>query len=279
MQFLNTLSFAPDVNNWLANARRPRILHVFERACNLIDERGEVLSIVTPQIGNGPFNLVIEDDSLVFSNLNVKSSISISPNQLTIADSTIRIAHAELWKPRPDWEWLHVRKDEIFNQLLLLPALDFQPSIPKFLTSKLSSMLVNQDISTAKKTASKLAGLGFGLTPAGDDYILGGLLAVWLIHPPGFAKKLASEIAKTAASLTTSLSAAWLKSAGRGEAGVLWHDFFDALGAADFGSIQYAREKILAVGETSGFDSMLGFINTFSRWQEMKSLQLQRITP
>ena len=59
MQFINVLSVAPDVNNWLANSRLPRILYVFDRACNLINEPREVLSIVTPQIGNGPFNLVM----------------------------------------------------------------------------------------------------------------------------------------------------------------------------------------------------------------------------
>jgi hypothetical protein len=56
-QSINTLSLAPNACTGLANTRYPRILHVFDRACNLINERREVLSIVTPQIGNGPFNL------------------------------------------------------------------------------------------------------------------------------------------------------------------------------------------------------------------------------
>jgi len=59
MQLINALSIAPDVNSWLANSRQLRILHIFDRACNLINERRKVLSIVTQQIGNGPFNLVI----------------------------------------------------------------------------------------------------------------------------------------------------------------------------------------------------------------------------
>jgi len=59
MQSINALSLAPDVRNWLANSRQPCILHVFDHACNLISERREVLSIVTPQIRNGPFNLIV----------------------------------------------------------------------------------------------------------------------------------------------------------------------------------------------------------------------------
>ncbi len=47
MNAINVLSLSRDGNDWLANSLRPRILHVFERACNLINERREVLSIVT----------------------------------------------------------------------------------------------------------------------------------------------------------------------------------------------------------------------------------------
>jgi hypothetical protein len=49
------LSLAPAVNTWLKDSRHPRILHIFDSACNLINESREVLSIVTPQIGRGNF--------------------------------------------------------------------------------------------------------------------------------------------------------------------------------------------------------------------------------
>jgi hypothetical protein len=50
------LSLAPAVNTWLAASRHPRILHLFNSACNLINARREVLSIVTPQIGREDFS-------------------------------------------------------------------------------------------------------------------------------------------------------------------------------------------------------------------------------
>ena len=271
MLYINALSLATNVNDWLANSHHPRILHAFEQACNLINERKEVLSIVTPKIGDGPFNLVIEEDVFVFQNLSLESPISIFPNQLTLADLTINTTDAKLWNPRPDWGRLNARRDEIFNQLMSLSVSNSQPSIPNFLVSNFSSALANTDISTAKTAASQLAGLGQGLTPSGDDFIMGAIYATWTIHPPDVAKDLAREIANTAAPLTTSLSAAWLRSAGRGEAGILWHDLFDAMISADPGSIQYTIDKILAVGETSGSDSISGFIDTFLCWQEMRS--------
>jgi len=89
------------------------------------------------------------------------------------------------------------------------------------------------------------------------------LLAAWIIHPLEVANVLAKEITNIAAPLTTSLSAAWLRSAGRGEAGALWHHFFDALVSSDLVQIQNAMDKILEVGETSGADALSGFVGAF----------------
>lgn len=274
MQSISALSLAPDVNDWLVNSRHPRILHIFERACNLINERREVLSIVAPQIGNGPFNLVIEDSVFFSEHLDLQSPISNSDVQLRLGDLTINTAGAKLWSPRPDWEGLHAVRTHILKQLT------------QFSNSPISNLLYSlaiADLPSSLTATQKLAGLGAGLTPSGDDFIIGAIYAAWIIHPPEIARVLALEITQTAAPLTTSLSAAWLKSAGRGEAGTLWHEFFDALISVsrivadpDGGrasptyrtAVQKSVDKILAVGETSGVDALSGFINTFLQWAD-----------
>jgi hypothetical protein len=262
MQFINALSLTANVNIWLANSRHLRILHVFDHACNLINERREILSIVTPQIGNGPFNLVVEDHVLFPEYINIESPVSIVSNQIMLSDRAIHTTNAKLWNARPDWEKLHVHRDNILNQLMKFSITD-----GAFSTS-LFSALVNADLSTSITAAKQLAGLGQGLTPAGDDFLLGAIYAAWIIHPPEICGMLANAIAATAAPLTTSLSAAWLRSAGKGEAGILWHQFFDVLISANPARIQEAMDKILAVGETSGADAMAGFIGLFMCWGE-----------
>lgn len=263
MSYINALSLVSNINDWLANSRHPRILHVFDHACNLINERREVLSVVTPEIGNGPFNLVIEEDVFVSRNLSIESPISISQNQLILANLTINKADAKLWNPCPNWERLHARRYEILNQLISLSLPNFRPSIPDSIAFNLSKELANADVSTARIATSQLAGLGQGLTPSGDDFIMGAILAAWIIHPANIAKVLAKDLASTAASLTTSLSAAWLRSAGKGEAGSLWHYFFDALLSENIMTIQGALEKLHNVGHTSGDDALAGFTSTF----------------
>jgi len=275
---INAVSIAPNARDWLANSRHPRILHVFDRACNLINERREILSIVTQQIGNGPFNLVVEDDVLFSEHLNLQSLISVFPNQLNLGDLIINTGNAKLWSSRPDWETLHARRNEILNQLMSLPITNYQArgldmgfatsAQPYSTTTSLPAKRLISALSTAHipsllTATQKLAGLGIGLTPAGDDFILGAVLATWIIHPLDIARGLAEEITNIASPLTTSLSAAWLKSAGRGEAGILWHQFFDALISANPVHVQEAMDKILAVGETSGADALAGFIGLF----------------
>jgi hypothetical protein len=285
MLYIDALSLTSNVNEWLANSRHPRILHVFDHACNLIDEHGDVLSVVTSGIGDGPFNLVVGSDISFFRNLTAQTPISIRKDQLNLGDLTIDTAEAKLWNPRPDWESLHAKKDEIFNQLKSLQIASYansgldtgfatsaQPDLTtnlESITSKLSYAIANADFSSAKTIASQLAGLGIGLTPAGDDYLMGAIYATWIIKPIKTATNLAREIAESAAPLTTSLSAALLRSAGRGEAGILWHKFFDALLAGE--DIELPITKLIAVGETSGADALAGFISTFISYLESEA--------
>ena len=97
---------------------------------------------------------------------------------------------------------------------------------------------------------------------------MGAIYAAWIVHPPEIASILAQEISNTAAPLTTSLSVAWLRSAGKGEAGILWHEFFDALLSTNTSRVQETMKSILAVGETSGADALAGFCSVFASWTE-----------
>ena len=266
---IETRSLAPAVINWLANASHARILHVFDRSCNLIDESGEILSVVDPQIGNGPFNLVLETELRFSDYLDSESGVSIQGDRLSIGDLTIRTGAAKLWNPSPDWRTLHASREHIVSRLnqLQIPY-DLNFPLPVWPMSNLPKALAAADLSTARLTSSKLAGLGIGLTPSGDDFLMGAVHAVWIIHPRNVAGELGGVIATVAAPLTTSLSAAWLRCASKGEAGELWHRFFDAL-AGRIGDPRRVMEKILAVGETSGADALVGFVSTLTAWTEV----------
>ncbi len=79
MQRINAVSLTHNAKDWLTNSHYLRILHIFDNVCNLINERGEILSVVTPQIGNGPFNLVLEKDVLFSGYLRLRVSNTYLP--------------------------------------------------------------------------------------------------------------------------------------------------------------------------------------------------------
>jgi hypothetical protein len=239
---------------------------VFDRVCNLINERGEILSVVSPEIRNGPFNMVIEEEGRFSRHLSVESPVTIFPDKLILGDWIINTTKAKLWNPRPDWERLHTRRYEIFDQLMSLSLLNYQPLIPESICSTLSNALANADISTARTATSQLAGLGQGLTPTGDDFIMGAIYATRILHPPEITDVLTREIVNVAVPLTTSLSAVWLRSAGKGEAGILWHEFFDTLLTGEI--LELPITKLLSVGETSGADALAGFFGVFFAYKE-----------
>jgi hypothetical protein len=261
------VTLTENVSRWLAHPRQPRMLHVFDEACNLINERKEVLSVVTAKIGNGPLNLVVQDGLSFSENLYAESDVRVEGENLNLGDLTIYTTAAKLWDPRPNWQKLYAQQNRIFTQLQHVQITTYQDRIglqfPDSLVADLSSALATADIITASKLACHLAGLGIGLTPAGDDFLMGAMHAVWILHPPEVALALAREIAEAAAPLTTSLSAALLRSAAKGEAGIGWHEFLDALISDETLRIQAALDKLLAVGESSGADALAGFAKTY----------------
>jgi len=269
MRSIRSLSVTPEVNDWLANTRHPGILHVFDQACNLVNEEKRVLSIVTTEIGNGPFNLVVENRGLFSEKIQFGSPVSISGARLSIGDLTFSTRDAKRWSPGPNWKKLHDSRSGIQSQCaaLTMPNSELSDALRRSLTFAFAS----GDLSASMAIASKLAGLGYGLTPAGDDFILGALYAMLIIHPQEVVNQLVNEIVSTAAPLTTTLSAAWLRAAGRGEAGPAWHEFFSALLHANSVQIQFTMNKLLATGASSGAEALAGFIGTFISYAEVEA--------
>jgi hypothetical protein len=71
---------------------------------------------------------------------------------------------------------------------------------------------------------------------------------------------LFNPIASTAASLTTTLSAAYLKSAAAGECIDHWHRLFTALAQPDVDVLAQATKSLMSIGHTSGADGLAGFL-------------------
>lgn len=95
-----------------------------------------------------------------------------------------------------------------------------------------------------------LVGLGEGLTPSGDDVLVGVLLALRYLGRPECADEIWASIAEHVPRRTTALSATLLASAAEGDAAPQVIELLAAL--AGHRPLEPALDRLLAVGSTSG---------------------------
>ncbi len=132
----------------------------------------------------------------------------------------------------------------------------------------LMQALQDGDRSGIRENAALLAGLGPGLTPAGDDYLVGLMagLRLWLapLENSGLSPEEACPIILEATEgRTTLLSRAFLRSAKQGLFGENWHELLAALARGDAIGVQRAARRILSSGATSGADALAGFLSPY----------------
>lgn len=284
------------------------VLAVFERACNLVTRDGNVIALVLPQVGNGPLNIVVDGPAGLFAGVDAGTWARLEGERLRVGKLTIDLRRAAVWESRPDWDTLRTRQAVILSRLPLLSALCLRyappgsllallpddvpgaPSSPNRCGSRCASLdepsraifsaareaaeAIREgwrgDLERLQEGAGRLAGLGGGLTPAGDDFLAGAMLWAWLTHPT--PALFCYALAEVAIPRTTILSAAFLRAASRGECSALWHALLAALSEGAETKIAAAVRQVLAHGATSGADALAGFISDFGSLGDFQSL-------
>jgi hypothetical protein len=140
-----------------------------------------------------------------------------------------------------------------------------------------------------RESAALLAGLGPGLTPAGDDYLVGLMagLRLWpaLLGHSGLSPDEACSILLEAAEgRTTLLSRAFLRSARQGLFGEAWHELLAELAgnANEEGEergeaigMRRAAGRILSSGATSGADGLAGLLSPYLYCESQRSSKVE----
>lgn len=124
-----------------------------------------------------------------------------------------------------------------------------------------------QDMVCVEEATRGLAGLGPGLTPAGDDVLAGfaavmALLSARISADSTSRSHVAEVIAAVARPRTTMLSGVLLEHAARGEVAEQLGEMLLtlALPAEESEAVLQAADKLLAFGATSGGDTLLGVL-------------------
>ncbi len=107
----------------------------------------------------------------------------------------------------------------------------------------------------------KLSGRGPGLTPAGDDFLLGWLATGWLLYgsQSTFAD-LCRSVVELARERTHVLSLCWLTDAALGRVSYALKELLEALTFSNRVELELRAKLVLVSGATSGFDTLQGVI-------------------
>ncbi len=268
------------------------VLAVHPRSCYLVGEEGDIYAVVPETYGNGPLNVVIPASyAEILEALAPAALVTSSGRYLILGESLeVGLEKAVLWDPKAhpalgaDPAGLYRSLTELYKTAVarspeqslarLLPYLREEDLPAPFQTvahfprshaliGGLVTSLARRSRRSLKVVASSLAGLGPGLTPAGDDFLAGVLLALAMVQEhreDGELMELGRLLLDTAAPRTHEISAAYLKAAHVGEASERWHDLFGAVVVGEAQPIATAALGVMTAGETSGADMLAGFL-------------------
>jgi hypothetical protein len=235
---------------------------------------GSLVSIVTPAIGSGPNNIVVDSvDLTLFTGLeqNICDLNSINFSNARVFDSRLVIdkyGTSEFLSNLNLLERIVINEasplscvfmlDERRGSFFITP---FETNVRDYLRNSYSKF-----IDGSIEEVDILKGVGFGLTPQGDDLISGTLIAIYVY---GLMKQLPTEGLRheiyNRARTSNEISSSFLLYASLGRVYEKFKDLLDAL-AHDRTRIHDAASRFLGIGETSGADVSTGFIVSMKKF-------------
>ncbi len=244
-----------------------RVLASFARVCDLVTDGGEVVALVWGGVGNGALNVVLEREPGVAlpagTRFVVDAHRQVTGTWGSAGHFRVDLSTAAVWDARPDWEYLRTQRGVIAANARRVEELLVAGDLAIVARAGQAVMAAYRggDRDALAVAISALCGLGPGLTPAGDDWLAGWLLALHC------SEDLRGLIAETAAARTTTLSRAFLACAAAGEADESWHDLLNALASESANQrINESTHVVLAHGATSGAAMLMGFVAGIGVW-------------
>ena len=271
-----------------------RVAAVFRSSCHVVGADGRVACIVDRRLGNGPVNICVElPDGLTMEDLDIEPGDPLTRvrGHLRLGDRMVLdLSGSQRWTPPPMGPRAgpaEVRRrvralcgrlgpsapDEGLAPMALLAeglAWDrtIQPGPATPVTAaalprvrSLARGLLWLDTPLVHASVAGLIGLGPGLTPSGDDFLAGLLVAMTSGEAGSAASVLGDSAAALAPDGTTALSATLLAHAAEGAGPEAAHLLLAAIfGARDGSDAEAAALSLAGGGHTSGWDTLAGLL-------------------
>ena len=240
---------------------------VFNHVINL-ESDGEIIAVQTAKAARTPFAVQVSEQQFA----KLSATLRSDRIKLTVTGPPAADCRLPLSELPPTDQWL-MKLRKLISTLALSDSFAFlvdplwtTVSQPTPLQCRAHEVLEEADGPISKadfrsiaRTLQSLSGLGQGLTPAGDDFLIGVLAACTRFPHSGMdslRKELGNAITKTLDSCTW-LSKALLACAAEGEFSPSIHDILTAQRDTD---LARAVSAGIAWGHTSGADTLGGIL-------------------
>lgn len=268
----------------LEDGVRYQIHSCFTHALNLIDSEGQFATFLSDQFPDGPFTLRIKEipkavlealqqakEPLQYQKVAGKGCFIAPGLSFCLSDETA-YWESELptlnWNLQPQSDIAQSLQASLQLAISSLPARAHDDRVMQYIydtlesqSTQLVSAIVNNDLPEISRLALKQIGLGMGLTPSGDDFLVGLMLILWL-NPKRYQPLLEQLQVTIRDSRTHTNEISWwmLNYAVSGHFNGWLQAYAKALVLADLTAQKSALTQILTIGSSSGSDMLRGII-------------------
>jgi len=256
---------------------------VFDRTINVESiENGELYTFACQHLDNAPNTMLIDIDR--FSELAIEVNDIVYADQrivhigdqLSIAMDQVTTWECQLPCFPSDIEsvinHLAITKDMVLQRGKcggMKPDLTssslFDQETSRLLSVRsqmLQEALLHHQVSDACRHAAGLIGLGPGLTPSGDDFLVGLLSTFHMENSPGrIYQGFGEEIVDIARTLTNEISYMALKQASKGRVRESITRLLHTITCGKQEELILSLDKVLTIGSSSGTDIVYGMIS------------------
>jgi hypothetical protein len=240
---------------------------VFPRAC-YVEHARALLTLAAEGVANGPVTIVMR------GNADLRGIVA------TGDAVTLDLTRAKAWRPRAPRSLLDGRDRKSRASLARERLTQCRQTRSSVLDRSGDAAIAGLEqacrslhIAAARARIERFVGWGEGLTPAGDDYLVGLCAALRALEKRDAARRaFLRDLRHCIASLrqrTTPVSAHYLALAADGHFNADVLDARDALRSGrDTGRACAAFDDLLAVGSTSGADALTGMLSGYAAWDQ-----------
>ncbi len=248
-----------------------RVHSVFERAINIEHAAAGLVTVASRTVDNAPGTLIVDAVSLGAAGVQAGDQAVGGEGGLALGGRIgIRLEGATEWEPAlltyPQDDARLRDNLEIVRASVERAQAGWSPACGADMLHRHASALCDAlrrgHPVDACAWARALLGLGPGLTPSGDDFLV-GLFAVLHVaeSPCGRLKGICAGILADADQRTNAISAAALAAAARGRVRESVHEFLRQLMTGSREAAMAALAPVLAIGSTSGADMAAGIVS------------------